>query len=374
MKTPGVRCGATVDVSASEATLGEVRHDQLQRVIGASRTRRGLLRRITSLPLAGSLGAWLGHHNAEAKKKRRKKCKGGGRPVKGNCCKGSMRVCSRGCGFRTVQGAINASRRGATITICPGTYREHLTIAFGKNVTLTGSGDGEGAGDTILENPGNIGAVVVVGTGTTATLQHLRIAGGSGSSVIGLSNSGTARLTDCTISGHKSTSLYTFGGGIDNRGTLSLTDCTVSENAAGTGGGIFNYGGEVTLTGCTISGNTAELYGGGVWNDGPLDVTGCEISGNSAEADGGGIYNDEGSVELRGSTIEGNTSQVDGGGIGTFGGTVTLDAASRVTGNTADVGGGIYNGGSTVTLANTENVTGNTPNNCAGDAVPQCSG
>jgi hypothetical protein len=318
-------------------------------------SRRAFSRWLAGLTLVGGLGVFAGPADVDGKKKgkgntRKKKCsKTGGKAIKGTCCQGSARVCSGGCAYPSIQKAISNARRGANITVCPGTYREHLTIAFGKNVTLTGFGDGEGSGDTILENPGNNGAVVVVGTGTTATFQHLRIVGrsGSGVSVNGLQNSGTARLTNCTISGHKSTSLYTYGGGIDNRGVLSLTDCVVSGNAAGTGGGIFSSGGNVSLTGCTINENVSALYGGGIWSDGTLVVTDSEISGNAAEANGGGIYNES---------------------------TVTLDAASRVTGNTADDGGGIYNSGGTVTLASAANVTGNTQNNCAGDAVPLCNG
>jgi predicted outer membrane repeat protein len=344
-------------------------------------SRRGFSRALAGLGLAGGLATLPGLTDVAAKKKgkgkNKKKCaEAGGKAIKGKgkCCQGSARVCIGRCAFATVQDAVSQDKLRATITLCPGTYRERISI--GQDVTLTGFGDGEGSGNTILESRGgNVEAVVTVAAGATANLQRLRIAGGSGFSVNGLINSGTARLTDCTISGHKSTSRNANGGGINNfGGTLSLTDCTVSGNASGTGGGIFNYGGAVSLNGCTISGNTSAIWGGGIWSDTKLVVTDSEISGNTAVASGGGIYSED-SLELVGCTVEGNRSQSDGGGIVTLAGTVKLDAASRVIGNMSEQrGGGIYNGGSTVTLANTQNVTNNTPNNCAGDAVLQCNG
>ena len=51
-------------------------------------------------------------------------------------------------------------------------------------------------------------------------------------------------------------------------GTATLTNCTVSGNSAGiSGGGLYNDGnGTTTLTNCTVSGNSAGSYGGGLFN------------------------------------------------------------------------------------------------------------
>ena len=66
---------------------------------------------------------------------------------------------------------------------------------------------------------------------------------------------GTARLTDCTISGN---SALDNGGGLEvYGGTAALAECTVSANAAGSGGGLNNAFGTVTLTSTIVAGDRA---------------------------------------------------------------------------------------------------------------------
>jgi hypothetical protein len=296
--------------------MNERRLDRIARQLISGGTRRGLLRLSASLPLASSLGLWLGRgdavatkkHNRRHKKKHRKKCgKAGAKPVKGKCCTGTVSVdrvcqtcdvCASGCAFSSVQAAIDAAALGATIAVCPGVYREDLKI--NGLLTVVGAGDGDDESvDTIVQGTGQK-AVVTIASGTVA-IAHLRITGGVG-------------IPDDLI----------YGGGIYNLGTTELIGCTVSENTAYYGGGIYNeFESALTLTACTVRQNTAGI-------------------------DGGGIFNQS---------------------------TVTADAASRVTANAAGAfGGGIYSYGGTVTLASNEIVTANNPDNCAGDAVPNCSG
>ena len=115
------------------------RFDRIVRQVVSGATRRGLLRLVAALPLTGALAGVLPDGGSEAKNKHKgkhhgkgkgkKKCQtAGGQPVKGQCCQGSVRVCTGGCGFATVQKAINAASPGATITICPGTHREDLNL------------------------------------------------------------------------------------------------------------------------------------------------------------------------------------------------------------------------------------------------------
>ena len=106
--------------------------------------------------------------------------------------------------------------------------------------------------------------------GVTASLSGLTISGGlaTGHNGGGLLNYGTARLTDCTLSGnyayaqdanpHDYTLVGGYGGGLDNLGTANLTGCTISGNSAvhGSGGGLDNSG-TANLTDCTLSGNYA---------------------------------------------------------------------------------------------------------------------
>lgn len=336
-------------------------------------TRRGVVRVLATMPLGGTLAILLKKDASEAKKKRKKKSRKrkhkhqgkpkcaspGGTPPQGQaCCAGSVLVdgacqrcdvCASGCEFASLQVAIDAASPDATIAVCPGTYRfQNLLISHA--VRLVGAGDGEGAGNTIVQGTGE-GSVVTI-SGGVATLERLRITGGD--------------------SGN------TAGGGLQNQGTTHLINCTISGNTtAYDGGGISHLAGTLTLTDCTVSGNSAsgvKSAGGGIASSDILIVTRSTISGNTAD-DGGGIFNYGGNLSLVASEVSGNSARHGGGIVNTATATATLDTDSRVTGNTADIdGGGIYNVG-TVTLASSENVTGNTPDNCAGPtAVAQCSG
>jgi hypothetical protein len=310
-----------------------------------------MTRDLTSVPsrrdiLRGIAGAGLGLGSARVpdvaearkkhkrKKKRKKKCgKAGGKPVKGTCCKKSIRVddrcrrcdvCASGCAFSSVQDAIEAASAGDTIALCPGTYRENLWIdgVLGIATPLRLIGAGDGARGTIVQGPRDVSVVQIAAS--VVSLEHLRITGGD-------------RLG---------------GGGIVNYdATVELISCTISGNNGqiGDGGGIWNQTGTLTLRNSTVSDNEAGA-GGGVYNSGTLIVIASTIHGNEA-SHGGGIFN------------HGNTF------------TVTVDAASQITGNTATTdGGGIYNNFGTVILASSEIVSGNSPNNCVGRAVPNCTG
>lgn len=321
-------------------------------------SRRGFSRVLAGLTLAGGLGVLAGPAEVEAKKgkgkkkNKKKKCKGGGKAFKGKCCQGSAHVCIGGCSFPTVQDAILRARSGATITLCPGTYREN--ILFVDDVRLVGAGAGAGAGDTILQGTG--AATVVSNFVGRVTLENLRITGGGGDYGGGIVNSGDMELIGCTVTGNRANQA---GGGIDNGvntqfplgAKLTLTDCVVSENTAGSIG--------------------ASGRGGGIANDGTLRLTNSVVSGNTAIRQDGAQASRTRRAAPR-DIIIGFPS--NGGGIITHGGTLAL-TNSEISGNTADFGGGgIYRRGGTVTLSSPQNVTNNTPNNCAGDAVLQCNG
>ena len=54
----------------------------------------------------------------------------GPQPVQVGTCKSSMPS------YTTIQAAVNAAAAGATVTVCPGTYPEQVTIS--KNLSLLG--------------------------------------------------------------------------------------------------------------------------------------------------------------------------------------------------------------------------------------------
>jgi hypothetical protein len=253
------------------------RFNQLVRKMVGGGSRRGLLRLGASLPLAGSLAAWLGSDDADAKKKRKykhkkkKTCgKAGSKPIKGKCCAGSILldsacqrcdVCGSGCAFSGVQPAIDAAEDGDTVVICPGTFVGDLSIE--KDLRLLGAG----AAATVLRGTGT-DTVVRVQT-NTVDLENLQITGGNGGVGGGIENGrSTLTLRNVLVSENSAESK---GGGIFNNDVLNLIDSEVRGNEAENGGGIYNLSGSgntVTCNGASrVTGNTASNTGGGIYNE-----------------------------------------------------------------------------------------------------------
>jgi predicted outer membrane repeat protein len=324
--------------------------DDLAKYLSTVGTRRGLLRLLATMPVAGGLLALLagaaaqgqgggavvgggggrrrrrkarhrhdpgdGKTNRKGKRKRKRSCaRVGQTPKTGTrkgCCAGLSEDATGRCAAPTppppsqpcaglkptddLQAAINAAAPGATLTLCPGTWLLSATLVIAKNLMLIGAGTGQ----SILDG-GIAVRVLQIGSGATVTVQDLTITKGRAA--------GTTVPTG-------------FGGGIFNEGTLTLRGVAVTGNSATQGGGIYSSAGTLTLESGSIVGGT---------NPG---------DGNTAGDAGGGIFND--------------------------GGTLTLAAGSRVTGNHAFVGGGIFSGGGPVTLQAGAIVCSNSEPQCAG--------
>ena len=272
-----------------------------------------------------------------------------------------------------------------------------ITLTSGKltitnDITILGTG----ASKLIVSGNNSSSVFEILGSGTDASIDGLKIANANdplGSILLnsntslsltnstvsdnrgevgGIFNRGTLRLTGTTVSGNRGSSL---GGGIFNKGNLSLTNSTVlSNNASVTfntayGGGIFNIG-KVSIKNSTVSNNSAfasglnrggpdpyPSYGGGIYNSGTVEIISSTVSGNSA-ADGGGIYN-SGTFSLINSTVSDNSVYYSGGGI-LNSGTLTL-TNDTITNNLAEGfgnygvsgnGGGVVSNG-TVIVGNT---------------------
>ncbi len=179
---------------------------------------------------------------------------------------------------------------------------------------------GPAAGVTV--SGGKLSRVLQVDAGVTASLSKLTLTGGSAGTGGGLSNAGTAKLTNCTVSGNSATSTSTaYGGGIYNSSgsTLTLTNCTVSGNSVSAnsnsyGGGLINKG-TMTLTNCTVSGNSAANGGGGLDNSGTATLTNCTVAGNSADDLDAGLDN-SGTATLTNTIVAGNMTQFGSSNIG----------------------------------------------------------
>lgn len=210
----------------------------------------------------------------------------GGTVCRNFTCVNPCDVCASGCRYTTVQAAVNDFNGPATIRICPGAYGQ-FTIS--RDVTLIGAGQGDDpASNTIINGAGGaLPSAVFVNLGRSVSLQRMRITGGK----IGVNFWGSSLgMTDCTVTGNVNPGGISGGVGVFtdfNSGSAHLTNCTISDNSViGNGGGIYlDEGASVTLNGGTVTGNMAAG------------------TGNS----GGGIYNDRGSVTLsHGASVTGN--------------------------------------------------------------------
>ena len=327
--------------------------DHLTTHLSTVSTRRGLLPRLGTLPLAGLLAALLGKASAAGRRKRRQRRPQAQGPCstgrgQANRCRRHGQCCTGYCHKR--KGRCRCKQRGASCTEdrnCCARLGQPMTCQQGTCQTVspvpppppppptpppppppscTGLKPADDLQAAIAAAAP--GATLTLCPGTWALSSQLRIAknltlvgAGAGQSLLdgGRQSNGTggvrvlqiaagARVTlrDLTITkGHAAGSSFpvSFGGGILNFGTLTLRDVAVSGNAAGvSGGGIFNFnGGTLTLqagsslTGNTAGGNTANHFGGGIFNsmDGTVTLqAGSSVTGNTAERDGGGgIFN-----------------------------------------------------------------------------------
>ena len=185
----------------------------------------------------------------------------------------------------------------------------------------------------------------------------------------GLYNSGTARISNCTLSGDEAQNggaLYNTGTGTANLqgctisgngsgnsggavynggGNMTLTVCTINDNSCGSiyyGGGLYNDGGSMVIEYSTISSNSSGEYGGGLYNDGFAGFFGCTFNNNQGGEDGGGIYNDS-TLDLAACTFSGNRAQSGYYGGGVYNDDTANIVCSTFSTNTAAYGGGIYN-------------------------------
>ena len=115
-----------------------------------------------------------------------------------------------------VRDAIEANA-GPTIYICPGKYKEALSIS--QDLTLIGAGSGDGVEDTVLHGQVNK-RVLTINSGVNVDLKSLRITGGS--------------VSGASVDGDGG-GILVLGEGVPT--TLTMNVCVVLENSASRGGG-----------------------------------------------------------------------------------------------------------------------------------------
>lgn len=229
-------------------------------------------------------------------------------------------------------------------------------LTLSGELTIDGDATGDGIGDVTIDANG--ASRVMKAVDGSITLEGLMLTGGvvdgDGGGVL-VEREASLSLLRSIVAGNEATQ---GGGGIHNLGDLTLLESRVSANSARTGGGLDNRG-SLELNRSEVSQNTAEA-GGGVHSYGEvrdaqeisLVVKDITILNNAALS-GGGIFN-FGSSEMliEGSRISDNTasqqseytlqSHFAGGGIFSFSERAAI-RDSEISGNSAQFGGGVYN-------------------------------
>lgn len=267
--------------------------------------------------------------------------------------------------------AIAAATPGATLWLCPGTFRLTSTLIVEQALTLIGAGT-----DQTIFDGGDSVRVLHIESGNAVTVQDLTITRGLAPEEAdrggGILNEGELTLRGVAVTASNAG----LGGGIFNQvSSLRLeTESRFAGNSASSGGGIFSQLGKLTLAATSsVTGNQAS-NGAGLFIQGATATleSGSSVAENDASANGGGIFMQDGTVTVEtGSSVRENDASANGGGIFMQGGTLTLQTGSSVANNTADSGsgGGIFRQGGlgTVILDPGSIITDNSPDDCEPD-------
>ncbi|MDH4099374.1 MAG: hypothetical protein OEV28_02215 [Nitrospirota bacterium] len=317
-------------------------------------------------------------------------------------------VCSSGCYYSTIQGAINVAYTDDTILVSDGTYAENINFK-GKNIIVKSV---NGAASTKIVGSGANNPVVTFSTSEPAStlLQGFTIDNKAGANSLTrgvfISNSAKPTIKNCVIQGNNVLTNYvqgagiyisgsssgatiqnvTVGGDASNKnvgakgsgiyvasgtsGVVTISDSTISYNSATqNGGGIMVESNAATmvLTNTSIANNTAMYNSGGIYSASPVSITGGNISNNTVSNSGslgGGVFltGAASSAIINGVSIVGNKSLGHGAGLYMNGSTATEPLSivnSTITDNwatTSGLGGGVYVMGtsSTVTIVNSD--------------------
>ena len=273
-------------------------------------------------------------------------------------------VCATGSAYRTITAGLAAVAPGGLVSVCPGVYRERLTIDR-KPVSIVAA---QNASNTILDGGGGGTAVRIVGTaGAGVVLQGLTIRNGATAieggavrceqSVVKLIASvvsgsrgdrggGGLYATACTLTVSK-TRFQGNQGGPRGGGALlvksagEVADSVFVSNQATQGGGIGLVEGSVALRRNQLGSNKAGLNGGAVYSDSNSLIESNVITSNDAGWTGGGLYISMHAPVIRRNDVRRNHSVNDGGGIYTHISQVVLTDNVFAENRSDDDGGGI---------------------------------
>jgi hypothetical protein len=245
-----------------------------------------------------------------------------------------------GC-FSKIQDAIDATpKSGSVINVALGAYFDNLTIPKTK-VTINADPDTAIFGNTT--DP-----ILTVAAGAKVTITNLQFQDTFTASSC-IESRGTLTMNNIEVFlclGMRGAAIHQIGG------KLTITNSAINGNqAAENGGCLAMEGGKLNLQDVDFTNCIAGGDGGAIWlsntkanitrDNGDTDPK-VQIKSNQASGSGGGIFTSGGKLALNAVILADNSAPSgDGGGIESTGATLTV-ANSEIENNTAfDDGGGI---------------------------------
>jgi len=245
-------------------------------------------------------------------------------------------LCDDGTTYLTIQAAVDAAIAGDTINVAPGTYTEQLTVS--KNLTLTGSA---GAATTIIQAPNVLandpdGAkTIVLFTGSiTAEISGFTVQGPMNGINFGIyvrdgananiHNNVIKDIRDEPLSGNQTGVAIEVGKspdtapGVTQIGTATVTDNTINGYQK-TGIAVESTGSSATITGNTITGagpitttaqNGIQIRRGAVATIETNTVSGNAYDGPTYSAEGIGALHAGNGVIIRGNIVNHNSANI----------------------------------------------------------------
>jgi hypothetical protein len=203
----------------------------------------------------------------------------------------SYDVCPKDATYAAIQEAIDASSAGDTLTICPETFNESVTL----NKPLTLLGNPEGA-TTRIDARGEGVTLTVTAAADGATLSHLVLRNGSTAASAASGGYGGGLLIE---------------GAQVTAGHIQIEDGTASLG----GGGLALLGSDSTLEDITIRQGRSGGHGGGVYVSGGAPTIRRLLVESSYAGHGGGLYATQSALTVSAAIFFKNDAQSYASGI-----------------------------------------------------------
>jgi hypothetical protein len=282
-------------------------------------------------------------------------------------------VCASGCGYTTIQSAVNAAASGDTILINVNGAITESGISITKNLTIRGMGQNV----TIVQGHAVRGSAIhrifYINGSITVIIENLAIQhgketadptawNGSGCGML-IDGAATVTLNSVTVKNNDNIASGGAGAGISlgSTASINLNNCRVEGNRATTNmqssaGLYLSSSGSCTAKYTVFNDNIADQSGGAVFLGGSIIATfvNCTFSNNSSTSSAGGaMYGNSALPTFVNCTFNNNAALTQGGALRC--GPASLTNCTFFQ-NTAATGAAIYRGGgntSPLTIVNT---------------------